>query len=127
MNECEFVSVYVAKVAGECEVVRMILAGEGIAAFVKEENFFGYVGLLDIHVMVNARNAERASACIADHRAEPVGKVELDEAISASPSAGEQQEETERQGFPILRLIRAAIRHPQRGRQWWERFIRIER
>jgi hypothetical protein len=127
MNERSLERIYTAKSAGECDVVRMALAGEGIATFVAQPNLSALMGRFELLIMVDADDAERAKSCIDDHRSSPVSAEELEAGTPDSPSAEEESEKSEQRGFSLLRWVRLALLRPHRRRQWWERFVQIRR
>jgi hypothetical protein len=126
MNECLLVPIHACKSAGECEVVRMILASEGIATFVSQQHLSALMGRFDVEVLVDANDAERARSCIAAHRSQSINDFEFEDAKSPPRSADEQRENYADRGFPLLRWLRIALLHRRRRRQWWQRFIDLD-
>lgn len=128
MDERNPVSVYTGKSVAECDVVRMVLAGEGIATFVAQQKLSALTGfgLFNLYVMVDVDDAERAKACIEDHRCSPVSAEEFEGATPDSPSTEDAPEDSEERGFPLLRWFRLAFFRPTRKRQWWERFFLMD-
>jgi hypothetical protein len=117
------VSVYSARLAGEAEVMRLMLESEGIAACVANKRFAGLFGLLNFHVLVKCADEERARARLGDQSA--TAGQEL--AIGNRDAAPDEAEEADAEGTEtpaILSLFGSVLHVRSAGPAWLQWFVR---
>lgn len=67
MDPNELISVYQSKNANKAELLRSELQGEGIACEIDGQNQGGFAGIMEINLLVRAKDAERARRFIKEH------------------------------------------------------------
>ena len=123
MSGDELVSVYSARLAGEADVVRLMLEGEGIAACIGDKRFAGLFGLLEFHVLVKRDDEQRARTCLAD----PSATVGQGLAIGNHDAAPDETENADAAGAEtpaILSLFGSVLYLGSAGPAWLQWFVR---
>ncbi len=70
-NRDEIVTVYKVMDPATAELIKIMLEDNGIRCELDDETQGGFVGVLDIGIMVHAKDAQRAAQLIQEHYEKP--------------------------------------------------------